>query len=296
MFDFKIPDSKKIRVILDTDLKNEVDDQFAMVHAILTQSFDLRGIIPAHFGEEKSKQSQKDSYDEGMLILKKMGLSGKIRMENGAAKAMPDEQTAMDSAGARLIIEEAMKEDTRPLYVASLGTLTDIASAILLEPAICKRNVTIVWIGGRDYPSGGWEYNLKNDVHAANVLFKSDMPVWQIPRNVYRMMPVTFSELYRRVRPYGEIGRYLAENVVEFNNAWESRPAEYRVLGDSPSIGVMLYPDCGKWSYFPAPEFDENLHYIHNGKHRPIRVYENIDTRFILEDFYAKLEDFHQVN
>ena len=64
MYNFNIPESKKIRVILNTDLKNEVDDQFAMVHAILTQSFDLRGIIPAHFGEEKSATSQQDSYKE----------------------------------------------------------------------------------------------------------------------------------------------------------------------------------------------------------------------------------------
>lgn len=292
MHNFNIPESKKIRVILDTDLKNEVDDQFAMVHAILTQSFDLKGVIPAHFGEEKSATSQQDSYNEGMLILEKMRMIGKVRIENGAKKAMPDEKTPMDSPGARLIIEEAMNDDKRPLYIASLGTLTDIASAILLEPEICKKNVTIVWIGGRDYPAGGWEYNLKNDVCAANVLFKSEMSVWQIPRNVYRMMPVTFAELYDKVRPHGEIGKYLAENVVVFNNEWESRPTEFRILGDSPSIGVMMFPDCGKWSYMPAPEFDDSMHYVHNGLHRPIRVYENIDSRFILEDFYAKIKDF----
>ena len=42
MYNFNIPESKKIRVILDTDLKNEVDDQFAMVHAILTEFFRLK--------------------------------------------------------------------------------------------------------------------------------------------------------------------------------------------------------------------------------------------------------------
>ena len=77
MLNFNIPKEKKVRVILSTDLKNEVDDQFAMVQAILTESFDLKAIIPSHFGTEKSLQSQKDSYDEGMLILEKMGLTGK---------------------------------------------------------------------------------------------------------------------------------------------------------------------------------------------------------------------------
>lgn len=76
---------------------------------------------------------------------------------------------------------------------------------------------------------------------SANVIMKSRMELWQIPRNVYRMMPVTYAELYQRVRPYGEIGRYLVENLIEFNNEGDKRSAEYRVLGDSPAIGVILY-------------------------------------------------------
>ncbi len=68
---FNIPEEKKIKVILDTGVINEVDDQFAIVQAVLTESFDIRGIIPAHFGSEKSKISQKNSYDEAVLVLEK---------------------------------------------------------------------------------------------------------------------------------------------------------------------------------------------------------------------------------
>ncbi len=292
MLNFNIPKEKKVRVILSTDLKNEVDDQFAMVQAILTESFDLKAVIPSHFGMEKSPHSQKDSYNEGMFILEKMGLAGKINMLNGAENAILNEQTPAVSEGAQFIIDEAMKADERPLFIAVLGALTDVSSAILMNPKICTKNVTVVWIGGGNWPSGGKEYNLKNDIAAANVLFKSNINVWQIPRNVYRMMPVSFAELYNKVRPCGEIGRYLAENVVEFNNKDVSRPSEYRILGDSPAIGVIMYEDCGTWKYKPAPEFTKDMNYIHNGKYRPIRVYDSINSRFILEDLYAKLKFF----
>lgn len=40
MVNFNIPDEKKVRVILDTDVKNEVDDQYAIVHGILSESID----------------------------------------------------------------------------------------------------------------------------------------------------------------------------------------------------------------------------------------------------------------
>ncbi|MBP3542613.1 MAG: nucleoside hydrolase [Lachnospiraceae bacterium] len=295
MVNYHIPNAKKQRVILNTDAKNEVDDQFAIVQAVLTEAFDLRGIIAAHFGTGKSRQSEKDSYEEIQKILKLMNREGTVRVFHGAENALENESTPQDSEGARFIIEEAMKEDS-PLYIAFLGPLTDMTSAILIDPEILKKDITVIWIGGGNWPVGGNEYNLKNDIASANVIFKSNIKVWQIPRNVYRMMPVTFSELYTRVRPYGEIGRYLCDNVIEFNNEGEKRPTEYRVLGDSPAIGVMLYEDCGEWEWKSAPEFDMDMKYIHTGTNRDIKVYKNIDARFILEDLYAKLELLSEEN
>ena len=42
------------RVIIDTDAKNEADDQYAIVHALLSPTLDVRGLVPAHFGTERS--------------------------------------------------------------------------------------------------------------------------------------------------------------------------------------------------------------------------------------------------
>ena len=101
--------SKRIRVIINTDAKNEADDQYAIVHAILTPMFELHGIIPAHFGQRISKTSQQDSQDEVLKILDLMKLTGKIPLHAGAPTALPDEKTPVDSPGARFIIEEALK-------------------------------------------------------------------------------------------------------------------------------------------------------------------------------------------
>lgn len=287
---FDIPYDKKIRVIIDSDVKNEVDDQFAIIHAVLTESFDLRGIIAAHFGNHKSPTSQKDSYKEAEFLLAAAGKQDCVKLYNGAEQAIIDEFTPQQSEGARLIIDEALKDDPRRLYIAFLGPLTDMASALLLCPKIAGRDITVIWIGGRDYPLGGWEYNLNNDIAAANAVFKSGVELWQVPRNVYRMMPVSFAELKQKVYPYGKIGKYLAENVYAFNNSQLSRPTEYRILGDSPAIGLMLYADCGEWEEVAAPVFGEDMKYIYNQTNRKIRVYKNINSRFILEDFYCKLQ------
>ncbi len=59
MFDFKIPEQKKVRVILDTDAKNEVDDQFAIVQALLTQSFDINAV---------SALNREKSFGDGVFL------------------------------------------------------------------------------------------------------------------------------------------------------------------------------------------------------------------------------------
>jgi inosine-uridine nucleoside N-ribohydrolase len=284
--------AKKSRVIVNTDAKNEADDQYAIVHAILTPSFDLHGIISAHFGDRKSASSQSDSHEEILRLLNLMGIKGQIPVAAGAPRGLPDEVTPVPSEGSALIIAEAMKDDPRPLHIAFLGPLTDMASALLEEPAIASRNVTVVWIGGGPWPVGGPEFNLSNDVNAANVVFRSKVRLWQIPSTVYKRMAVSYAELAARVYDKGPIGKYLVEQLIEWNTRNVPHPIEHRSLGDSPAVGVIMYPDCGLYEWRPAPEFSAEMNYIHTGENRPICVYESVDQRFIYEDFFAKLAAF----
>lgn len=282
--------SNRVRVILNTDAKNEADDQYAIVHAILTPLFELHGIIPAHFGDRRGPGSLQASRQEVLKLLDLMDLNGRIPVHSGAAKMLPDEKTPVPSEGSALIIEEALKEDPRPLHIAFLGPLTDMASALLEEPSIANRNVRVVWIGGQDWPVGGWEYNLWNDVTAANVVFRSKVELWQIPSTIYKRMAVGYAELVEKVYNKGPLGKYLVEQLVAWNNQYpHGGHIEHRSLGDSPAIGVMMYPECGWFEWRPAPEFNAELNYVHTGRNRPIRVYGAVDQRFILEDFFAKL-------
>ena len=299
-YSYRIPFEYTVRVITDTDAKNEADDQFEIVHSLLTPRFDNIGIIAAHFGIQKSISSMEDSYDEitHLLDLMKMDKSLAYR---GAKHALPDDNTPVCSKGSELIIEEAMKDDNRPLFVTCLGPLTDIASAYLKEPRIADR-LTVIWIGGNSYPDGGEEYNLGNDVKAANIVFKSDIPLWQVPRNVYQKMLVSVAELECRVKPNGDIGKYLFTQLEEYQYKKFTNPVkrttktgEQWCLGDSPAVGLLLYDHPYSYEWLPAPDITSDMRYIHNGKNRNIRVYNDIDSRFIIEDFYSKLKLFTKV-
>ena len=292
---FDFPPHKRKRVIVNSDAKNEADDQYAIVHAILTSSFELHGIIAAHFGvhPDLSAGTMTASLGEIHRLLKVMNLTGKIRVTSGAPRALPDAKTAVASAGAQLIIDEATKDDPRPLNVLFYGPLTDMASALLMEPMIAQRKIHIVWVGGAENPPHyGNEFNLSNDVHAANLVMKSPLAVSQIPYPLYGHFCVSYAELMEKVYPQGPIGKYLVEQLVEYNTR-AMEVMEYRSLGDSPAVGVLMAPHAGKWSWRPAPQYHPKTCKPKRAvdRHR-IRVYETFDSRFLLEDFYAKLAQF----
>ena len=48
-YHFNVPDQKRVRMIVHTDCKNEADDQYALVHHLLTPKFIVRGIVAGHF-------------------------------------------------------------------------------------------------------------------------------------------------------------------------------------------------------------------------------------------------------
>jgi inosine-uridine nucleoside N-ribohydrolase len=293
---FIFPPEKRHRVIVNTDAKNEADDQYAIVHALLTPSFEVHGIIPAHFGLHlgRTPDSMEASWEEVNLLLRLMNLEGKVRVAPGAKRALPDERTPQPSPGVELIVAEAMKDDPRLLNILFYGPLTDMASAMLIEPRICARNLHVIWVGGAEgLTHYGKEFNLSNDVHAANLVMRSRISVSQIPYPLYGHFCVTHDELLEKVYPHGPLGRYLVEQLIEYNLATSSMAREYRSLGDSPAIGVLIAPHAGRWHMKPAPQYHpETCEMTRIADSRPVREYETFDSRFLLEDFFAKLARF----
>lgn len=294
--DFSVPASYQVRVITNTDAKNEADDQFAIVHALLSPKFDNIGFIAAHYGTRKASDSLERSHAELQHVFKLMGVAEEGFLFRGAASAMPDEKTPVPSPGADFIIQEARRDDARPLYVTFMGPLTDMATALLMAPDIVDR-LTVIWIGGGAYPQGGPEYNLYNDIPAANVVFGSGVKIWQVPRNVYQTVAVSLAELEHRVRPHGDIGRYLCDQMDEYaatpaGLAGTYRTGEVWCLGDSPAVSLILFEQPLDYTVRPAPRFNDDMTYAAGTSGHQVRVYDRVDTRFIMEDFYAKIALF----
>jgi hypothetical protein len=180
-------------VIISNDLGADPDGLFAFVHQVLSPSTEVPLVVGAHAllptdPFDQGKQEADDACAAAVQMLELMGKSRSIKAYAGSNTGLPDAKTPIVTDGARAIVAEAMRTDTSlPLYLTAGGSLTDFASAYLMEPAIAGQ-ATLIWIGGAPYPADGHEYNLAADPIAAQVLFNdSTMPIWQVPSDVYSM-------------------------------------------------------------------------------------------------------------
>ncbi len=287
---FTVPEAAKIRVIVDTDAKNEADDQYAIAHFLLSPTMDIRAVTAAHFeGKAGTGDSMERSFKEIEKLLELMEIEDvpALRGQKG-----PDD-TGLSEA-ARFMIDEAQREDQRPLYVAILGAAANLATALRAVPDIGEK-ITAVWNGGGPYPEGRPEFNVMQDPGAARALLSSSAQVWQIPQDVYASFEVTLAELFSRIRPCGKIGEYLCRqleenNLREFDPDFLLRAGDNWTPGDNATVAAFLMNRFrGNWYTRPAPKINGDLTYDDSPGGKEIRVYTGLDMRMALEDLFAKL-------
>ena len=286
---FDVPDYKKVRVIIDTDAACEADDPYAIVQALLSPKLIVKGIIAEHFREAGSMEK---SYDEIATIMDCMQMDTPFFY----GQKGPLSQDNEISEGVQFIIDEAMREDEKPLFVLCQGAITNVAMALKSEPRIRDRMI-VIWIGthGEAPVTAPFrEFNAGNDVEAANLFLGGGGDIWLVPSTVYTTILIGIAELKRRVRPCGKIGEHLYENLIKYNFSegagWTK--GESWSLGDSPAAALALNPECGHFHYAPAPYIAEDTSSeVRDGQPR-VRIYTDVDSRYILEDMIAKLELF----
>nr|WP_288975231.1 hypothetical protein [uncultured Blautia sp.] len=54
---FQVPEEKIVRLITNTDAKNEADDGFAVVQALLSPKIENVGLVAAHYGTDRDRDS-----------------------------------------------------------------------------------------------------------------------------------------------------------------------------------------------------------------------------------------------
>ena len=234
-------------VILDTDAFNEIDDQFAIAYMIKSsEKLNVKGICAAPFFNSNSdspKDGMEKSYDEIKKLLNLMDKGDRIQnVFKGSDRYLTDEKTPVESDAARFIADLASEYSAdKPLYIVSIGAITNVASAILMNPEIVDKTV-VVWLGGHSleyYDTK--EFNMMQDVAAARVIFGCGVPLVQLPcMGVVDVFRMSKSELEYWLKGNNKLADYLAENTISAAEKYASGKPWSRVIWDVTAVAWLL--------------------------------------------------------
>jgi len=285
-----------IMALLDTDTYNEIDDQFALAYALLARdAVSLEAVIAAPFSNSRAAtpaEGMSKSYDEICRILALFGKKPDGFAWKGSTEYLPAPCSPVESEGARRIIELAHAARARgcKLHVLAIGAITNVASALLFEPEIAK-DIVVVWLGGNalDCPETN-EFNLRQDVYAAQTVFDIDVPlVWLPCRNVVSILGITLDELRPALAPAGAIGKFLYSRTEDLIT---ERKITSKIIWDISTIAYFTVPQAFKSVVIPSPVLNDDRSWGTAPSRHCITAVTSIDREAVFADLFKKLSAF----
>lgn len=293
---------EKIRVILDTDANNELDDQHAIAYLIANSDlFAVEGITTNRTWNGGPVENHTA---EAVRIVKLCNVFGQfpvISGANGSYYAIKDSLVLPDFDGYQavdLIIRKAHETpEGDKLLLLAVGKITNIALALTKDPAIIPK-VKVVWLGS-NWPVKG-EYNLENDTSAVNPVIGSGVEMWictvvggtmevkttrdEITERLTGLGPVVDPVEGRHGGSFSHLGDYLV-------NLWEHME-EVRSLFDMAAVANVKNPDWAQPTVVYEPRY-VNGEWIGNGtKSDSVIFFRNYNVEAVMGDFWETMERF----
>lgn len=286
------PPQKKVRMVLDTDTYNEIDDQFAVVYALLSpEDMNVEAIYAAPFFNDRSTSpgdGMEHSYEEILRLLERLGRSPEGFVYKGAMDYLGAGLVPQDSPAVQdLILRALASPEDDPLYVVAIGAITNIASAILLEPTIIE-HIVVVWLGGHAlYWPHTQEFNLQQDVPAARVVLDSGVPLIHMPCNgVTTHLATTLAELDAFMHGKSHVGDYLYDIYEAY---MPDHYAHSKVIWDIITIAWLINPDWVPTNLVHSPVLTDQVTWSEDHSRHFIRTATAVDRDAIFRDLFDKL-------
>jgi len=289
--------AKGASMILDTDTYNEIDDQFALVYALLSkESLHLEAVYAAPFSNNRADNPTKgmeSSYEEILRIMDKMNVPSENFAFKGSKNYLDKDLNPESSPATEDMIKKALLHSPEdPLYVVAVGAITNVANAILLKPEITK-NIVVVWLGGNahNWPNTR-EFNMYQDKAAANVILDSGVPFVQYPcAGVVSAFYTTVPEMEYYLKGSNDISDYLLEIFKDYH---EDHFAWSKVLWDMTAVAYLVNSDWTPSQLVHAPQVTELDTYSFDNNRHLMRMVYHIRRDPIFKDFFTKLQGFEK--
>lgn len=287
----RLPEGK-LNMVLDTDTYNEVDDQFALCYSLLSRErLNVQAVYAAPFFNDRSsgpEDGMEKSYDEIVRLLGTMNLQSQGFVFKGSRSYLPGEDTPVISPAAEDLVKKGMAmPEGELLYVTAIGAITNVASALLMEPRLVEK-ICVIWLGGHPltWPTAR-EFNLMQDVKAARVILNSGVPFILVPcMGVASHLTASIPELEAFLGGKNE----MCDALVKLFSEYTDDPFGWaKEIWDVSTIGLLVNPDWAPMAVEPSPLLSEDCRWSRDASRHPIGVVQWLNRNAIFRDMYKKL-------
>ena len=282
------------KVILDSDMGIEMDDQYALAYCIGSDKIDLLSVNAATFGKGQTGDyvaGMEASYNEIIRVLTVCKKLDKYPAYKGSTQPImfDSECNPVDSPAARNIIK-TVKESDEIVYVLSTGCCTNVVSAYLLDPSI-KENMCVIWIGGNclDKEEGvEGECNLEMDYSAGQLLLNLDIPLMLMPAFDHGtvVLDVVREDLNNYLPGESEVSKFFRDTLPDQFEDDDYEDGWYRSIFDLAAPGVIAVPHGFELKIIPAPIITDDKHYAYDKTRRKIIYMESVNREIVLGDAF----------
>jgi inosine-uridine nucleoside N-ribohydrolase len=271
------------QIIVDADTGNEVDDLYALVRILMEPSVEVIALNAAHWqtAHWAIENTMENSHRLNQQLLGEMGLSVKTN-RGGAARMYDWGDRAQHSAATYEIIKQAKAQPagTR-LPILVLGALTNVSSALFLEPSISS-SIEVFWLGTTmDFDTKILkrnDFNCAMDQYALDYILESSVPMNIMPVSVASAMEIDYETIS------GKIGNhYLGDYLIKRWDDHLDGGRRNRVLWDLALVTSFIKPSLATLVPVQTSRDSGN---------RTINFYSSINSKDIYEDFYKNLLGF----
>lgn len=242
------------RIIIDTDPGQ--DDAVAILLALASpEDFDVLGIVavagnvPLALTEKNARRIVELAGRSDVPVhagcvrpmVRPLRTAEHVHGRTGLdGHALPEPSVPLaEKHGVDFIVDTVMAAPEGEITLCTLGPLTNVAMALIKQPAIAGRLARIVMMGGAYFEVGNItptaEFNIYVDPHAADVVFRSGIPLTVAPLDLTHRMLTTEA----RRQAFAAIGNRSGAAVaglLSFSERFD--------LAKYGSVGAPLHDPC----------------------------------------------------
>src|SRR5699024_8182980 len=304
------PAQQNLRVLFDTDINNEIDDQHALAYLLFSgDAFSIEGVTVNSTSEDQNVELD---FKEAKRILKLGQAYGLLPLKKGANGTFRQireqvNQEEFDGASAgTFIIDRATEKNDSKLVLLAVGKLTNIALALEKEPRMASRTRLVLL--GPHYPAPG-ECNQEAGTSAMNYLLNSDIPFEMVTvrygkrsgtgavrvfrGQIEKQMPGKGPHISESIegRHGGQFTNFGDYSADLFKHAEMNGDPPSRALFDMAAAAILKNPDWAEANEIPAPVLIDGEWKERPNNSRKITVWEDFHIYSIISDFFETMRD-----